>query len=177
MLRQRQLCSASVRAVGAILLTLLCGTGCFQTEYSLDTEANAAVNLGYVGTFTGQGGGKNYTMVVRNVDNKHYWIEWTSEDLSSPGGSFFAYTTPVRGVVFAHLRLLTADGSIRSQQILVRADLSSDRNTVTLRHLRSNFFGGVDSDAALRARVVEGIGDQSMYENPIVMSRAKSSDN
>lgn len=157
----------------ALVLLLGCG-GCYVTAYSLESDAKASISTAYVGKFAGHSGDSDYTMTVRNADNKHYLVKWTRYDGDkSTILALAGYMVTVKGATFAQLRALDEKGTIAERHLLLRTSISEDKRTITLQHLNESFFEKVDSDAALRALIEQNLDKSSMYLSPLTLSRVK----
>src|SRR4051794_9198947 len=123
----------TVRGLGltlaAALVPLL--VGCFETKYSLAPSDSATVNLAYVGDFDvvdrdNPGADRKTHISIRNLDGKHYFVEWTEPDKADKPTRMIGFTADVKGVTFAHLRNLTDDGSIPDTHLLMRVELKEN---------------------------------------------------
>ena len=132
-------------ALAASLLFLTFGLGCYTTKTPLGSAASATVDRAYVGDFTMADKDKTDSIVIRNLDNTQYFVEY-----SETGGNAWkpmrmvGYTADVNGVTFANLRTLSDDGSIDDKFMVMRVSLSPDHAKLSLRNLKDDFFTGKD---------------------------------
>jgi hypothetical protein len=152
----------AVVCMGALLFL---GMGCYETEYPLGSADNAAVNPAYVGDYVVTDGDKTSTLLIRNIDNHLYYVEWIESGDKKPL-RMVGYTADVNGVAFANLREFTDDGSIETKYLVMRIALSSDHATLTIRNLKDDFFKGknVGSSEALQKVIGANIDDEAMYD-------------
>src|SRR3954451_3151365 len=100
-------------ALALILVPLL--AGCFETKYSLGPAESATANVAYVGDWDvidrdDPAKERKTHIVIRNIDNKRYFVEWTDPDHADKPTRFVGFTADVKGATFAHLRALADDG-------------------------------------------------------------------
>lgn len=147
--------------VGIILFT-----GCWTTKVTLIDPATAKVNPAYVGNWDNpekfDSVGREAGLVIRNIDNKMYYVEW---DQKGEAGLVRAvgFVTDVRGATFAQLRGLDADGKIEEEWLLCRLELAG--STLTIRQMNPDFFKDkqVSTMAALRQVLEQNLANEAMY--------------
>src|ERR1700724_2367963 len=94
-----------------VLPLLVIGLGCYETQYPLGSADKSTVDPAYVGDYATTDGNKTSTVVIRNIDNHLYYVEWIDGNDNKPD-RMVGYTAQVNGVTFANLRGLTDDGSV-----------------------------------------------------------------
>ena len=164
----------TLRTLGLVLAAALVPmlAGCFETKYSLAPSDSATVNLAYVGDFDvvdrdNPGADRKTRIAIRNLDGKHYLVEWTEPDKADKPTRMIGFTAEVKGVTFAHLRSLADDGSIPDTHLLMRVELKENNEQLVLHNLHKEFFDdkNVDSDAKLRRIIEENLDDSAMYDD------------
>ena len=158
-------------AVGCVLPLLFLGMGCYETQYPLGSAENAVVDPGYVGDYVCTDGSKTSTLVIRNIDNHLYYVEWIDNSDKKPL-RMVGYTADVGGVAFANLRELSDDGSIDNKFLVMRIALSTDRASLALRSLKDDFFKdkNVNSSDALEKVIEANIDNDAMYDGAAVVA-------
>jgi len=163
----------SVLALGLVPLL----TGCLDTKYSLGPAESATVNVAYVGDWdvidrSDPAKERKSHIVIRNIDNKRYFVEWTEPDHADKPSRFVGFTADVKGVAFAHLRSLSDDGTIPDSHLIMRVELRENGQQLALRNLHKEYFDdkNLDSDAKLRQVVEKGLDDSAMYDDDEVMA-------
>lgn len=157
----------------ASLLLLTLGLGCYETKYPLGSAQNATVNRAFVGNFTMKDGAKVDSIVIRNLDDKQYYVEYASSDQKDKEPTrMVGYTADVGGVTFANLRELTDDGTIDDKFLIMRIALSPDHAELSLRNLKDDFFKDkdIDSSAALEKVIQANLDNDEMYDAPAVIA-------
>ncbi len=157
--------SRRIAAVAASVLLLTLGLGCYQTKTPLGSAASATVDRAYVGDFVMPGENKP-AVVIRNLDDKQYFVEYTESKDDREPMRMVGYTAKVNGATFANLRGLTDNGSIDDQFLIMRVSLSPDHAKLSLRELKEEFFKGknVSSSRALRNVIEANLDNDLMYE-------------
>jgi hypothetical protein len=157
----------------AVLLVgvMLVFAGCFMTKYTLIPPDQARVNRAFVGNWNSDSfrpEGRDAGLVIRNIDDKLYYVEWATAN-DAPGGTgrdltrAVGFIADVKGVTFAQLRGLGKDGSLDDEWLLVRLELAGDK--LTIRHLSEDFFKDkkIESSAQLRQVLEQNLNNESMY--------------
>jgi hypothetical protein len=160
-------------AVVCVLPLLVVGLGCYETQYPVGSADKATVDQGYVGDYVFTDGDKTNTIVIRNIDDHLYYVEWVGGDEKGPN-RMVGYTADVNGVAFANLRGLTDDGSIDSKFLVMRISLSPDHAKLTLRNLKDDFFKdkSVGSSDSLEKIIAANLENDQMYDGePVVAAR------
>jgi hypothetical protein len=148
------------------LLALLL-SGCFITEFTLGPREQAQVNPAYVGDWivATDDPQEPSLIIIRSFNDREYYVEMLEgHNITRMAG----FIITVNGIDFAHLRGLTDDGSIDREHLIMR--IAVDGNRLTLRNLDPDFFGGVDSDEALRQRVEQNLDNPRMYHEHIIFA-------
>lgn len=158
-------------ALVCVVPLILLGLGCYKTEYPLGSADKAAVDPAYAGDYVFIDGNKTTNLVIRNIDNHLYYVEWTSSD-DNKANRMTGYTSDVNGVTFANLRGLTDDGSIDNKFLIMRVSLSADHAKLTLRNLKDDFFKdkNVDSSAAQEKVIAANLQNEQMYDGDAVVA-------
>jgi hypothetical protein len=162
-------------ALSMLLASVLIVSGCLVTQYTLIDPAAATMDKKFVGNWnsasldeTGRGAG----LVIRNLDDKSYYVEWRSKD-SDGVIRAVGQITAIKGVSFAQLRGLEEDGSISKDWLVCRLQLEA--NTLTIRQLNDKFFAdkGIDSSAKLKQAIESNLDNNAMYnqDETIVATR------
>jgi hypothetical protein len=146
---------------------LFLGMGCYETQYPLGSADKAVVNTAYVGDFVMTENNKTETIIIRNIDDQTYYVEYDSEDKPD---RMIGYTSDVNGVTFANLRTLTDDGSIDTHYLIMRVAISPDRGKFTLRNLKDDFFKTrqINSSDDLQKIIAANLDNEQMYDGPAV---------
>jgi len=178
-----------IAAAGASLLLLTLGLGCYQTKTPLRSAAIATVDRAYVGDFETPDtilaglidksgnrqnskvpdNGKMASLVIHNLDNRQYFVEYfETGDRSKEPVRMVGYTAKVKGVMFANLRELNDDGSIDDQFLIMRVAISPDHAKLSIRELKDEFFKDKDvsSSEALEKVIEANLDNDQMYERP-----------
>ena len=110
----------TLAALACVVPALLFALGCYETEYPLGSADKATVNPAYVGDFVmadetasvsadSQNGigptktttdkNQSTTIIIRNIDNHLYSVEWTkTNDTKTNRLRMVGYTSDVNGV-------------------------------------------------------------------------------
>jgi len=150
--------------IALVAAGLLCFAGCFNTQYPLGSADKASVDPAYVGDFAFTENNQNKTIVIRNLDNRSYYVEY-DEPRNAPL-RMVGYTAEVNGITFANLRALTDDGSVATDYLIMRIALSPDRGKLTVRNLKENFFKGktINSSDDLQRIIAANLDNDLMYD-------------
>jgi hypothetical protein len=150
---------AGMCIIGAALLA-----GCFETTLNIGLSADAKVDPAMCGewTFSWHDGEENKTAAatILNFDDKQYYVSWRAE--GEKEAHIAAFLVQVKDATFAQMRGLDAD--VDDKHVIVRAKMSGTK--LMFRHLKSDFFSGVDTDEKLRAKIGENINNEEMYQGP-----------
>jgi hypothetical protein len=158
-------------AVVCVLPLLVIGLGCYETQYPLGSADTATVDPSYVGDYVFTDGDKANTIVIRNIDNHQYYVEWIGGEQKGPD-RMVGYTADVNGVAFANLRGLTDDGSIDNKFLVMRISLSPDHAKLTLRNLKDDFFKdkNINSSESLGKVIAANLENEQMYDGESVVA-------
>src|SRR5438477_8767954 len=142
--------ASRVLALCALLCIALLFAGCFSSKFTLGKAEDAKVDVAYVGNWAAD----KTTLVVRNIDNHSYYVEYMEDKEKGPM-RFAGFVTPVAGVQFAQLRALSDDGSIEEKYGIVRVGMKD--GNLTFQHLKEDFFKEktINSSDDLR-KIIEG---------------------
>jgi hypothetical protein len=155
----------NIMAITCVASSLLFFTGCYETQYPLGSPDKATVDPGYVGDFVlADKDQKSETIIIRNIDNHLYYVEWLKED--DKPLRMVGYTTDVNGVTFANLRGLTEDGSIDNKFMIMRVSLSDDHSKLSVRNLKDDFFKdkNIDSSETQEKVIAANLENTQMYD-------------
>jgi hypothetical protein len=154
-------------------LAFVSGLGCYETEYPLGSSDKSTVDRAWVGNFTMTDGDKVYSLIIRNLDGRQYYVEWVQTNQKDKGPDrMVGYTADVNGVSFANLRELTDDGSVPTKYLVMRVSISPDGSKLTLRNLNDKFFNdkSIDSQAALSKVIQSNLDNNEMYDGDAVVA-------
>jgi len=158
------------RAVAAMLLLsiALLFAGCFTTKFSLGKVEDAKVDIGYVGNWQyADDAGQKITLIIRNIDNHLYYVEWNDPKDKGPK-RFTGYVTVVHGASFAQLKPLMPDGTIAEENAIVRVGMKDA--SLTIQHLKDEFFKNktINSSDDLRKIVEANVDTKQMYDDEVI---------
>ena len=154
----------TIAAVSCVALALFFVAGCYTTEFPLGSADKATVDPAYVGDFVITSDKKSETIIIRNIDNHLYYVEWLTED--DKPLRMVGYTADVNGVTFANLRGLTEDGTIDTKYMVLRVSISDDHSKLSIRNLKDDFFKDkkIDSSDALQKVIAGNLDNSEMYD-------------
>ncbi len=156
-----------IASLVASVLLLALGLGCYETKTPLGSAASATVNHAFVGDFSVTEKGKTASLVVRNMDDRQYFVEYTgTNDNGKEPLRMVAYTADVNGVTFANFRGLSDDGVNDDKFLIMRVSLSPDHAKLSLRNLKEEFFKekDVSSSDALEKVIGANLDNDQMYD-------------
>lgn len=154
------------------LLLALFVLGCYTSRFTIGSEEQAKVDRNYIGDWEAKDGDKTMTFVIRNLDDKNYYVEMREDEKTS---RYSAFIGTIKEVQFANLRELTDDGTVPDERIIMRVALKDGK--LELRSLKDNFFKDqtIESQAQLTALIEKNLDNKEMYDdNPIVATRIVS---
>jgi uncharacterized protein (DUF1810 family) len=138
--------------------------GCYETTVMLAPAGQSKMDRALVGdwSFPAVGETKAATLVLRNLDDKAYLVQWTESGEKS--SLAVGYLFEVKGVRFAQVRNLPDDGSIADKYTTLRIDASDGK--LSFRNLNDKFFEGkpVDSAEKLRQVLEANLDSNDMYD-------------
>ncbi|MGA2440983.1 MAG: hypothetical protein ABSH08_08495 [Tepidisphaeraceae bacterium] len=160
----------TLAALACVVPALLFALGCYETEYPLGSADKATVDPAYVGDFTMTDNNGSESIIIRNIDNHLYYVEYIDKD--NKPDRMVGYTSDVNGVTFANLRGLTDDGSIDKKFLVMRISLSADHAKLSLRNLKDDFFKdkNVNSSDALQTLIAANLENDQMYDAEAVVA-------
>ena len=159
----------NIVSIACVACSLLFFAGCYETQYPLGSPDKATVDPGYVGDFVlTDKDQKSETIIIRNIDNRLYYVEWLSGD--DKPLRMVGYTADVNGVTFANLRGLTDDGTIDDKYMLFRISLSGDHSKLSIRNLKDDFFKNknINSSETQQKVIAENLENSEMYDGDAV---------
>jgi hypothetical protein len=157
-----------VLLVAVLFFVCVCFAGCFSSKFTLGKAEDAKVDIGYVGNWEMSQDGHKVTLVIRNLDNHWYYVEYLDEKDADKGPArYTGFVTPVGGVQFAQLRALNADGTIAEDYGIVRVGMKE--GALTFQHLKEDFFKDktINSSDDLRKIVEANVENKSMYDDDV----------
>jgi hypothetical protein len=138
--------------------------GCFETTTPMPEPADLKVDRSLVGdwSFPADGDAKAFTLVNRNIDDKHYYVEY-KEDEQEPSRMVGAVIT-IKNAKFAQLRELSNDGSIPEKHSIMRVSFENEK--LGVRQLSEDFFKEhtFQDGEALRKLIEENVENEKMYD-------------
>ncbi|MBC8105894.1 MAG: hypothetical protein H7Z14_04840 [Anaerolineae bacterium] len=161
--------------LASLFCTLVLICGCFETPFSLGSESDAKVDTALCGDWEvaskDSSDKPKVKMFVRNLDGKHYLVEWVSppEEGGKPEDvetlRMVAWTAKVKNATFAHARNLPDDGTIPDKHLVIR--ITFENNQITLRNLDEKFFKDktLMNDADFRQLIEENLDNAEMYDH------------
>lgn len=167
---------ASVALKATLVASLALVVGCFESEYPLGERQPGALDLSYVGDWElesrdDQGQTSLSRLIVRNVHNEAYYVEWSTDD-DKPFRAT-AWLTDVNGTKFVNMMPLADDGKLADSYIIMRV-VGDGETRFTLENLNPDFFQDrkVDSSASLRKLIAENVRNAEMYRGePMIALR------
>jgi len=162
----------------ATLVSLVLLVGCFETTVSLlENPDDAKVDHALVGdwTFPAQGESQAQNLILRNIDDKRYYVEWTEGNDKEKTFRGVGMVSKIKDASFAEIRSLTEDGSIADKHVIVRI-LTAD-NKLGVRHLKGEFFEGkpASNTKELRKLIEENLDNGQMYDGEMAYATKKPS--
>src|SRR5437773_1669987 len=100
--------------MGLVVAGLLLA-GCWSSKLTLIKQEDAKVDRAYVGNWNAVNAkGESATLIIRNVDDRNYYIEMHDAAKQYPEGvnRYFGFMALVKDATFAHLKEMQADGNV-----------------------------------------------------------------
>jgi len=148
----------------ALVLTasLLLVAGCYESKFALGPKGQAVFDRAYVGDWEAAAEQSKARIIIRNFNDKEYYVEWDTPDQKPLRMSGFLID--VKGAAFAHLRELTEDGTLPDKYLIVRVALADGK--LSLRQLNDKFFDAkpIDSPEQFRKLVEQNLDNDEMYD-------------
>jgi len=156
---------------GVSLLLAALVIGCYTSRYTIGSLEQAKVDRAYVGDWDFKDGDKTAHLIIRNLDDKNYYVELTEDNKTS---RYTAFIGAVKDAQFANLRELTDDGTIQDERLIMRVGLKDGK--LELRNLKDEFFKDqtVDSQAQLTSLIEKNLENKDLYEDSVVLTRVVS---
>jgi hypothetical protein len=145
--------------------------GCYTSKFTVGSPQQAKVDRAYVGDWEFKDGDKITHIVIRNLDDKNYYVEMNAE--GEKPDRYTAFIGTIKGVQFANLRNLTADGAVPEEQTIMRVGLKDGK--LELRSLKESFFKDqpIESQAQLTALIEKNLETPAMYDDePVIATRS-----
>ena len=152
-------------ALSAVALLLaVTFSGCFETTLNLGRSEDAKVDPAMCGTWEfswadGDNKGSAEASVL-NFDGRQFYVQWNQQ--GEKPLHLRAFLVPVKDATFAQATPLAAD--LEDKHLIVRVEIKGSK--LMLRHLKEEFFGGINTDAQLRSKIEENLNNDQMYEGP-----------
>ena len=155
----------------ALILALLALTlflpGCWSSKFTLIKQDDARVDKNLLGNWNALNAkGESATLIIRNIDDKNYYIETHDSAKQYPEGvsRYIGFTAPLKDATFAHLKELQPDGNVPEEWLLVRIELKNDK--LTIRHLKDEFMKSktITTPDQLRQVLEQNLDDTTMYD-------------
>ena len=161
--------------IGLVVVGLFLA-GCWSSKFTLIKQENAKVDRAYVGNWNALNSkGESATIIIRNVDDRNYYIEVHDAAKQYPEGvsRYFGFMAPVKDATFVHLREMQPDGKVAEDWILLRVELKGEK--LTIRHLDEEFMKGknISSAEELRKVLEQNLDDSTMYEKEGTITATK----
>ena len=159
------------RTALALTASLLLIAGCYESKFALGPKGQAVFDRAYVGDWGAGGEESKARIIIRNFNDKEYFVEWDTPDQKPQRMSGFLID--VKGASFAHLRELTEDGTIPDKYLVVRVALADGK--LSLRQLNDKFFDGkpIESPEQFRKVVEKNLDNDEMYDRDGSMSAVR----
>jgi hypothetical protein len=152
----------------AAVLVFCVLAGCYETDQQVAPRESARVDARFVGDWEFRDPNAGATiLLVRNFSDREYYLEWGDVGASERHRAS-AFVAEVGGASIAHVRELTADGTVPQKHFLLRAAITPD-GRLTLRHLNDKYFENKDvtTSAKLRRVIEVGVADEAMYDEQV----------
>lgn len=161
--------------LSACLLGSILIAGCFTSKFSIISPDKAKVDIAFVGNWNSDAlssEGREAGLVIRNIDDKSYYVEWRMKEDKGIVRAV-GCITEIKGATFAQLRGLEEDGTIDSEWLIARLDRNG--NTLKVRHLNDEFMKGqkISSSDQLRKVLEENVNNDAMYAKDEVMTATR----
>src|SRR5687768_11194399 len=109
------------RYAPAAILGICILAGCYETELEVGPRDRARVDARFVGDWEFRDPDSGATvLMVRNFNDREYYLEW-GEAAGSDRHRAAAFVAEAGGASIAHVRELTADGTVPAKHWLLRA--------------------------------------------------------
>jgi hypothetical protein len=165
--------TCALMAYAAVTLALIAGGGgCFENKHPLGSMQPGKVDLKYIGDWTLRGDDKTVHILIRNLHNDEYYVEWAAEGEKPSRAT--GYLTDIKGVSFANILPITDDDTLADRYLILRVDLQGG-DTLKLRNLKQDFFSDAQREKPdeLRKIVADNLDNHAMYQgDPLVANRA-----
>jgi hypothetical protein len=157
----------------AIALLAALVVGCYTSKYTVGSADAARVDKAYVGDWEMKDGDKTTLIVIRNLDDKRYYVEMKGSP-DEKTTRYVGFIGAVNDVQFANLRELTDDGTIPDEHLIMRVALKDGK--LTLRNLKQDFFKDktIDSQDKLVALLEKNLDNEAMYDQDSIVATRKA---
>jgi hypothetical protein len=150
-----------------LALAALLMTGCLETEFSLGPRDQSVVDRAFCGDWMlsrmdQNGQTQNSQLVVRNIDDKVYYVEWADANKPADRTRMTAFVADVKGVSFAHLQNLGEDGVNSDKHIIFRFELDDEK--LVIKELSDEFFKDkIHSNEELKELIEANLENVAIY--------------
>jgi hypothetical protein len=144
---------------------------CYASKFTIGSLEQAKVERAYVGDWQFKDGEKVSHVIIRNLDDKNYYVEMNGDGEKTD--RYTAFIGTIKGVQFANLLPLSDDGTLPEERIIMRVELKDGK--LELRNLKESFFKDqtIESQAQLTALIEKNLESPAMYDDePLVATRA-----
>lgn len=163
-MRRFALLAVSLLAVALVI-------GCYTSKYTVGSLQQAKVDRAYVGDWTWVEGSDTNHIVIRNIDDKVYYVECRKGAFGTPD-RYTGFVGKIKDAQFANLRELSDDGTVSDTYTIMRIELKDGK--LNLRTLKDEFFTDkqIDSEAKQRDILEKNLDNEAMYDGePLVAAR------
>ena len=164
------------KRVALVLSIALILAGCYETTVPLGSPEQAKVDRNLAGdwSFPAAGDQKAVSLVLRNLDDKQYYVEW--QEAGEKPARCVGIVVPIKDAMFAQVRNLPDDGSIADKHLIVRVSFKD--NKLGIRQLNDKFFDGkaVDTTEKLRAVLEANLENADMYDGDYRMGTKQAAE-
>jgi len=152
-----------------LMICLLGFAGCLVSKFTLAPLEQAKVDRAYVGNWdtSNTPGNDHADLIIRNIDDKMYYVELREKD-KPDAERYVGFIADVKGVTFAHLRPMQADGDIPDEWVIQRIAIKDGK--LSIRGLSEDFFKAkkIESAQQLRQVIEENLDNDAMYDKDSV---------
>jgi hypothetical protein len=157
--------------LAGVTLIVLLGIGCYTSKFTVGSADQAKVDRQYVGDWEFKDGDKTSHLIIRNLDDKNYYVEMNGDGEKTD--RYTAFIGTIKDVQFANLRHLSDDGTIEDERIIMRVGLKDGK--LELRNLKDTFFKDqtIESQPQLTSVIEKNLENPAMYDDePLIATRA-----
>lgn len=146
------------------LLIAVTFSGCFETTLNIGKAEDSKVDPAMCGTWDfswsdGENKGSAEATVL-NFDGKQLYVQWAQQ--GEKAAHLRAFLVPIKDATFAQATPLGAD--LKDKHIVLRIEMKGSK--LMIRHLKPEFFAGINTDEQLRSKIEENLNNDQMYQGP-----------